>query len=141
MIDLTRRPSGVRGTAMFASAGGRIVEFVFLWLANWWDGVDLWLSQLAFPFQFAIVIAVLAPFCFGVALLVDRVVDLVTGRGKPIAAQEPDAEPVPMPLVRVDVPAGTPATIITAVAPVPAQGEHHGQMTATAGRGPESAGS
>ncbi len=50
---------------------------MFLWLANWWDGVDLWLSQLAFPFQFAIVIVVLAPVCFGVALLVDRVVDLV----------------------------------------------------------------
>jgi hypothetical protein len=49
---------------------------VFLWLANWWDGVDLWLSQLAFPFQFAIVIVVLAPVCFGVAVLVDRVVDL-----------------------------------------------------------------
>lgn len=49
---------------------------MFLWLANWWDGVDLWLSQLAFPFQFAIVIVVLAPVCLGVAVLVDRVVDL-----------------------------------------------------------------
>jgi hypothetical protein len=101
---------------------------VFLWLANWWDGVDLWLSQLAFPFQFAIVVAVLAPVCFGVALLVDRVVDLVTGR------RLPDPEPVaePMPLVRADVPAGTPATIISAVTE---------QLPATAGRGPESAGS
>jgi hypothetical protein len=70
---------------------------VFLWLANWWDGVDLWLSQLAFPFQFAIVIVVLAPVCFGIAVLVDRVVDLVRARlphggedtadaGEPVAA-------------------------------------------------------
>ncbi|HEX3650276.1 MAG TPA: hypothetical protein VHV49_17750, partial [Pseudonocardiaceae bacterium] len=108
---------------------------MFLWLANWWDGVDLWLSQLAFPFQFAIVIAVLAPVCFGVALLVDRVVDLVSGR-RPAAVpqREPDVVPdlEPVPLVRADVPAGTPATIITAVTPAPA--EHHEQMTATAGR-------
>lgn len=109
---------------------------VFLWLANWWDGVDLWLSQLAFPFQFAIVIAVLAPVCFGVALLVDRVVDLVTGRRK--TTREPEATSIP--LVRADVPAGTPATIIT-VAPPPTQGEHHEQLRATAGRSPESAGS
>lgn len=53
---------------------------MFLWLANWWDGVDLWLSQLAFPFQFAIVIVVLAPVCFGVAVLVDRVVDVIGHR-------------------------------------------------------------
>lgn len=122
------------------SGGRRIVRFVFLWLANWWDGVDLWLSQLAFPFQFAIVIAVLAPVCFGVALLVDRVVDLVSGR-RVDSEQEtgPDTvpEPDPMPLVRADVPAGTPATIITAAVP-PAP---DGQMTATAARGPESAAS
>ncbi|HEX5118240.1 MAG TPA: hypothetical protein VFW65_23905 [Pseudonocardiaceae bacterium] len=110
---------------------------MFLWLANWWDGVDLWLSQLAFPFQFAIVVAVLAPVCFGVALLVDRVVDLVTGR-KRTAATQPDVTEIP--LVRADVPAGTPATIIT-VGPVPAPGEHHEQLRATAGRAPESAGS
>ena len=52
---------------------------VFLWLANWWDGVDLWLSQLAFPLQFAIVIAVLAPLCWG-SLAHDRVVDRLSGR-------------------------------------------------------------
>jgi hypothetical protein len=108
---------------------------VFLWLANWWDGVDLWLSQLAFPFQFVIVIAVLAPVCFGVALLVDRVVDLVSGR-RVDAGPDTVPEPDPMPLVRADVPAGTPATIITAVPPAP-----DGQMTATAARGTESAAS
>jgi hypothetical protein len=113
---------------------------VFLWLANWWDGVDLWLSQLAFPFQFAIVIAVLAPVCFGLALLVDRVVDLVSGRvTRP--RDEPTPAAQPLPLVRADVPAGTPGTIITP-APTPADDEQADaeQMTA-AGRGTESAGS
>jgi hypothetical protein len=131
VIDLTLRP----GTVTSVSDGRRIVRKVFLWLANWWDGVDLWLSQLAFPLQFVIVIAVLAPVCFGLAVLVDRVVDLVTGRPTP-PAEDPAERPVE-PLVRVDVPAGTPATIITAT-PAP---DDHGQMTATAGRGPESAGS
>lgn len=84
---------------------------MFLWLANWWDGVDLWLSQLSFPFQFAIVIIVLAPVCFGLAVLVDRVVDLVRVR-LPHGADEPDDEPAD------EEPA-----------------------TAAAGRGPESSGS
>ncbi|HVV18045.1 MAG TPA: hypothetical protein VHF06_01325 [Pseudonocardiaceae bacterium] len=93
---------------------------MFIWLANWWDGVDLWLSQLAFPFQFAIVIAVLAPVCFGVAWAIDRVVDLVSGRltrahgGPETAVTAP--EPVP---VRADVPPGTPGTIITSAPPDP----------------------
>lgn len=104
---------------------------MFLWLANWWDGVDLWLSQLAFPFQFAIVVAVLAPVCFGVALLVDRVVDMVSGR-RADTVPEPD----PVPLVRADVPAGTPATIITAVPPAPNE-----QVTATAARSRDTAAS
>jgi hypothetical protein len=100
---------------------------VFAWLANWWDSADLWLSQLAFPFQFAIVIAVVAPLCLGIAWAIDRCVDMVSGR----APRGPKAEPEM--LVRADVPAGTPATIITSEPPAPA--------TATAGRGPESAGS
>jgi hypothetical protein len=61
---------------------------VFLWLANWWDGVDLWLSQLAFPFQFVVVVVVLAPVCLGVAVLVDRVVDLI-GRATTDRRDEP----------------------------------------------------
>jgi hypothetical protein len=115
---------------------------VFLWLANWWDGVDLWLSQLAFPFQFAVVIAVLAPFCVGVAWLVDHAVDLVSGRVTKTAAAPADEDTSDEPpLVRADVPAGTPGTIISAVSPVPAQGAHHKPAKATAGRSPESAAS
>jgi hypothetical protein len=53
---------------------------VLQWLANWWDAVALWLTELAFPFQFAIVIAVLAPICFGLAWAIDRAVDIVSAR-------------------------------------------------------------
>jgi hypothetical protein len=42
---------------------------------DWWDGVALWVAQLAFPFQFALVMVVLLPVCLGGAWLVDRVVD------------------------------------------------------------------
>jgi hypothetical protein len=52
---------------------------VLLFLANWWDGVVLWLTQLAFPIQFVLVIAVLAPICLVVAWGVDRAVDVVAG--------------------------------------------------------------
>ena len=45
------------------------------WLADWWDGVELWLTQLWFPFQVALVIVVLLPLCWGAVLLVDAVVD------------------------------------------------------------------
>jgi hypothetical protein len=90
-------------------------------LANWWDSVALWLSDLAFPIQFALVIAVLAPVCFVLAWGIDNAVDLVTARldrapGSPQpAAPEPHRTPPLVVHVRADVPAGTPATIITAV--------------------------
>jgi hypothetical protein len=112
-------------------------RFVFMWLANWWDGVDLWLSQLAFPFQFAIVIAVLGPLCWGVAWGIDRIVDLVSGRVRRtrMTTEMMATTPEPMP-VRADVPPGTPATIITSLDPGPQV-----EATAAAGHGAESAGS
>ena len=91
------------------------------WLANWWDSVALWLSDLAFPIQFALVIAVLAPVCFVLAWGIDNAVDLVTARfhRTPGSPERPVPEsPRTPPLVvnvRADVPAGTPATIITSV--------------------------
>jgi hypothetical protein len=103
---------------------------VFLWLANWWDSADLWLSQLAFPFQFAIVIAVVAPLCLGIAWAIDRCVDMVSGRTHHAPAKPAS---VPEMLVRADVPAGTPATIITSEPPA--------RTPAPAGRAPESTGS
>jgi len=92
-------------------------------LANWWDSVALWLSDLAFPIQFALVIAVLAPVCFVLAWGIDNAVDLVVARfhrvpGSPQRIAPESAQRTPPPLVvnvRADVPAGTPATIITSV--------------------------
>ncbi len=90
------------------------------WLANWWDSVALWLSDLAFPIQFALVIAVLAPVCFVLAWGIDNAVDLVTawfhrapGSPRPTPPEPPRTPPLVH--VRADVPAGTPATIITSV--------------------------
>jgi hypothetical protein len=47
-------------------------------MVDWWDGVELWFTQLWFPFQVALVIAVLLPLCWAVALLIDRGVDRVS---------------------------------------------------------------
>jgi hypothetical protein len=46
-------------------------------IANRWDAVELWVTQLAFPFQVALAILVVLPLCWGVAGLLDRVVDAV----------------------------------------------------------------
>ena len=44
-------------------------------LANRWDAVELWVTQLAFPFQVVLAIVVVLPLCWGVAGLLDRAVD------------------------------------------------------------------
>jgi elongation factor P--beta-lysine ligase len=49
-------------------------------VADWWDAVELWLTQLAFPFQVVLALLVLVPLCWGVAAGVDRLVDAVAGR-------------------------------------------------------------
>lgn len=51
-------------------------------IANWWDAVELWLTQLAFPFQVLLAVLVLLPLCWGVAAGVDRVVDLMIARSR-----------------------------------------------------------
>lgn len=71
-------------------------------IAQWWDGVELWLAQLPFPFQFALVMAVLLPAALGVARLIDRVVDQAAGRFNPVPKVPPAAGPE-----KVD--AGTPS--------------------------------
>ncbi len=65
---------------------------VVSWLSDWWNGVELWITQLAFPFQFAIVIAVLLPVCVGLAWLIDRVVDFVASKVSPSRNAEPDCD-------------------------------------------------
>lgn len=45
------------------------------WLADWWDSVELWVTQLWVPFQVALVIVVLLPLCWWAAKLIDLGVD------------------------------------------------------------------
>jgi hypothetical protein len=49
-------------------------------VANSWDAVELWVTQLAFPFQVVLAVLVVLPLCWGVAGLLDRVVVLGTRR-------------------------------------------------------------
>lgn len=44
-------------------------------MVDWWSDVELWLTSIPFPFQFAIVICILAPLGLVVAWLIDRAVD------------------------------------------------------------------
>ena len=44
-------------------------------LADWWDSVELWMTQLAFPFQVVLAVVVVLPLCAGVAVLADLVTD------------------------------------------------------------------
>ena len=50
-------------------------------LANRWDAVELWVTQLAFPFQVVLAILVVLPLCWGVAGLLDRAVAAVALAG------------------------------------------------------------
>ena len=63
-------------------------------LANRWDAVELWVTQLAFPFQVVLAIVVVLPLCWGVAGLLDRAVDaaVVAGarRRRPAPGRPPD---------------------------------------------------
>ena len=51
-------------------------------VANRWDAVELWVTQLAFPFQVLLAILVVLPLCWGVAGLLDRAVDAVVTLGR-----------------------------------------------------------
>ena len=49
-------------------------------VANWWDAVELWLTQLPFPLQVVLVVLVLVPSCWTAAAAVDRLVDVAASR-------------------------------------------------------------
>ena len=49
-------------------------------VADWWDAVELWLTQLPFGFQVLLATVVLVPLCWGTAVLSDRVVDVAAAR-------------------------------------------------------------
>ena len=46
-------------------------------LLDWWDGVELWLTQRPFPLQVLLAIGVLLPGCWAAAALIDRGVEWV----------------------------------------------------------------
>ena len=48
------------------------------WLADQWDGFELWVTQLWFPFQVVLVIVLLLPACWWAAKLIDAGVDQVS---------------------------------------------------------------
>jgi hypothetical protein len=50
-------------------------------VADRWDAVELWVTQLAFPFQVVLAIVVVLPLCWGVAGLLDRAVDVLAMLG------------------------------------------------------------
>ncbi len=50
-------------------------------LANRWDAVELWVTQLPFPLQVVLAILVVLPLCWGVAGLLDRAVDALVAVG------------------------------------------------------------
>ena len=56
------------------------LRFVVRAIADWWDAVELWLTQLAFPFQVALAILVGLPLCWLAAAGIDRLVDVVIER-------------------------------------------------------------
>ena len=49
-------------------------------IVDWWDAVELWLTQLAFPFQVVLAIVVGLPLCWLAAAAIDRFVDVVIDR-------------------------------------------------------------
>jgi hypothetical protein len=44
-------------------------------VATWWDGVELWLTQLDFTAQVVLVVAVVGPVAWGAAAVIDTVVE------------------------------------------------------------------
>lgn len=71
-------------------------------LSDWWNGVELWMAGLAFPFQFAIVMTVLLPVVLVVAWLIDRIVDHASAlfgpspvEDRPLGTPQPTVEPNP----------------------------------------------
>lgn len=51
-------------------------------LADWYDAVELWVTQLAFPLQVVLAVVVVLPLCFLTAVLLDRVSEFVVSRAR-----------------------------------------------------------
>ncbi|MGH3778642.1 MAG: hypothetical protein ACRDRR_23365 [Pseudonocardiaceae bacterium] len=60
---------------------------------RWWDGVELWLTQLGLALQVALLMLVLLPVCWWAARGIDRVFGWVFDRfGHRYAVDDEDAE-------------------------------------------------
>ena len=44
-------------------------------VATWWDGVELWLTQLDFTVQVVLVVGVIGPLAWGLSAVIDTVVE------------------------------------------------------------------
>jgi hypothetical protein len=67
-------------------------------IADWWDAVELWLTQLAFPFQVALAIVIGLPLCWLAAAGIDRLVDVVIAAvNARVAANRSRTGPPPVP--------------------------------------------
>ncbi len=49
-------------------------------VADWWDSVELWLTQLPFPLQVLLALVVVVPAAWGGAAAFDRLWDVVAAR-------------------------------------------------------------
>jgi hypothetical protein len=57
-------------------------------IIDWWDSVELWLTQLAFPMQVLLAGLVLLPLCWWVAAASDKGLDAaVAAVGRRLAAR------------------------------------------------------
>jgi len=57
-------------------------------VARWWNGVELWLTQLGLALQVALLMVVLLPTCWWAARWMDRVVGLLFDRFGPRYSME-----------------------------------------------------
>lgn len=48
-------------------------------MLDWWDGVELWLTQLAFPVQVLLAIVILLPLCWLASAAIDNGVGWLLG--------------------------------------------------------------
>lgn len=49
-------------------------------LADWYDAVELWVTQLAFPLQVVLAVVVVLPVCLLAAVVLDRVSEVFVAR-------------------------------------------------------------
>jgi hypothetical protein len=59
-------------------------------VADWWDSVELWLTQLPFPLQVLLALVVVVPAAWGGAAAFDRLWEVAAARFA-ASGQAPDA--------------------------------------------------